>query len=180
MAAYPVLAQRGLAIFVGDGKCTTCHSGPRLSSGEFHDVGISNFAEPGRVDPGRFGGIKKLQGSPYTLLGKYNDDAKRRTAISTRHVVLDHRNYGEFKVPSLRGVSETAPYMHNGSLATLREVVRHYSNFDVSGSTRTASASSYRSDSTSTTWMRWLRSWRRSNATTWFARAAQPGASPGL
>ena len=131
MARYPLLAQRGLAIFVGTGRCTTCHSGPRLSSGEFHDVGISYFAEAGRVDPGRFGGIKKLRNSPYNLLGKYNDDAKRRTTVSTRHVVMDHRNYGEFKVPSLRGVSETAPYMHNGSLATLREVVRHYSNFDV-------------------------------------------------
>jgi cytochrome c peroxidase len=131
MARYPVLAQRGLAIFVGSGKCTTCHAGARLSNGEFHDVGISYFAEPGRVDPGRFGGIRKLQSSPYTLLGKYNDDPKRQTAVSTRHVALDHRNYGEFKVPSLRGVSETAPYMHNGSLPTLRDVVRHYSNFDV-------------------------------------------------
>lgn len=131
MARYPLLAQRGLAIFVGAGKCTTCHSGPRLSSGEFHDVGIPFFAEPGRVDPGRFGGIRKLQASSYNLLGKYNDDPKRSTAVSTRHVALDHRNYGEFKVPSLRGVSETAPYMHNGSLATLRDVVRHYSNFDL-------------------------------------------------
>jgi cytochrome c peroxidase len=131
MARYPVPAQRGLAIFVGDGKCTTCHAGPRMSSNEFHDVGIPFFAEPGRVDPGRFGGIKKLSGSRYSLLGRFNDDPKRRTAISTRHVALDHRNYGEFKVPSLRGVSHTPPYMHNGSLATLRDVVRHYSNFDV-------------------------------------------------
>ena len=46
-------------------------------------------------------------------------------------MALDHRNYGEFKVPSLRGVADTAPYMHNGSLATLRDVVRHYSSFDV-------------------------------------------------
>ena len=131
MARYPVLAQRGLAIFVGSGKCTTCHGGPRLSSGEFHDVGIPYFAEPGRVDPGRYGGIRKLANSPFNLLGKYNDDPARTSATSTRHVMLDHRNYGEFKVPSLRGVAETAPYMHNGSLATLRDVVRHYSNFDV-------------------------------------------------
>jgi cytochrome c peroxidase len=131
MARYPVLAQRGLAIFVGSGKCTTCHSGPRMSNGEFHDVGIPYFAEPGRVDPGRYGGIRKLTQSRYNLLGKYNDDRKRASATSTRHVVLDHRNYGEFKVPSLRGVSQTAPYMHNGSLATLRDVVRHYSHFDV-------------------------------------------------
>jgi cytochrome c peroxidase len=33
-------------------------------------------------------------------------------------------------VPSLRNVARTAPYMHNGSLATLRDVVRHYSQLD--------------------------------------------------
>ena len=42
-----------------------------------------------------------------------------------------HRNWGEFRVPSLRNVAETAPYMHNGSLATLEAVVRHYSEVDV-------------------------------------------------
>jgi cytochrome c peroxidase len=33
---------------------------------------------------------------------------------------------GKFRVPSLRNVAVTAPYMHDGSLATLREVVEHY------------------------------------------------------
>jgi cytochrome c peroxidase len=42
-----------------------------------------------------------------------------------------HRNWGEFRVPSLRNVAETAPYMHNGSLATVEAVVRHYSEVDV-------------------------------------------------
>jgi cytochrome c peroxidase len=102
-----------------------------MSNGEFHDVGVGYFVERGRVDPGRFEGIRKAKASPYNLLGKYNDDATRRTATSILHVAPDHRNYGEFKVPSLRGVARTAPYMHNGSLATLREVVRHYSNIDL-------------------------------------------------
>ena len=43
---------------------------------------------------------------------------------------LEHRNFGEFRVPSLRGVALTAPYMHDGSLATLRDVVKHYSELD--------------------------------------------------
>ena len=43
---------------------------------------------------------------------------------------LAHRNYGEFRVPSLRNVARTAPYMHDGSLATLRDVIRHYSDLD--------------------------------------------------
>ena len=50
--------------------------------------------------------------------------------MSTRHVEAQHRNFGEFKVPSLRNVARTAPYMHNGSLATLADVVRHYSEVD--------------------------------------------------
>jgi len=42
-------------------------------------------------------------------------------------VRLEHRNFGEFRTPSLRNLALTAPYMHNGSLATLRDVVNHYS-----------------------------------------------------
>jgi cytochrome c peroxidase len=41
-----------------------------------------------------------------------------------------HRNWGEFKVPGLRGVAVTAPYMHNGSLPALQDVVNHYSALD--------------------------------------------------
>lgn len=129
-ARYPAAARRGLAIFVGEGNCSFCHSGPNFSNGEFHDVGIPFFAAPGRVDPGRHQGIGDLRASRYNLLGPFNDDPQRTTATSTRHVALEHRNYGEFKVPSLRNVARTAPYMHNGSLASLRDVVRHYSNLD--------------------------------------------------
>jgi cytochrome c peroxidase len=42
-----------------------------------------------------------------------------------------HRNWGEFRVPSLRNVALTAPYMHNGGLPTLEAVVRHYSEVDI-------------------------------------------------
>jgi cytochrome c peroxidase len=42
-------------------------------------------------------------------------------------VALEHRNFGEFRTPSLRNLALTAPYMHNGRLATLRDVVNHYS-----------------------------------------------------
>jgi len=129
-ARYPAAARRGLAFFVGEGRCTMCHGGPRFSHGEFGDIGISYFIAPGKVDAGRHGGIARLKSSRYNLLGPFNDDAKRATATSTRHVALEHRNYGEFKVPSLRNVARTAPYMHNGSIPTLHEVVRHYSNLD--------------------------------------------------
>ena len=124
---YPEPAQRGLRIFIGKGSCNTCHAGPAFTNGEFHDTGIPFFIRPGQVDAGRHGGIKRLLANRMNLLGPYNDDAKRSSAVGTRHVALEHRNFGEFKVPSLRNLALTAPYMHNGSLATLRDVVRHYS-----------------------------------------------------
>jgi len=129
-ARYPLAAQRGLSIFIGKGQCDVCHVGPAFSNGEFHDVGVPHFIAAGRVDAGRYDGIGKLKASRHNLLGPYNDDASRGTATSTRHVEAQHRNFGEFKVPSLRNVARTAPYMHNGSLATLADAVRHYSDID--------------------------------------------------
>jgi cytochrome c peroxidase len=131
MARYPAAAQRGLKIFVGKGRCSACHHGPNFTNGEFDDVGVPYFAEKGRVDQGRHGGIAALWASPFNLLGRYNDDPAKAMAEPTRYVEPQHRNWGEFRVPSLRNVAETAPYMHNGSLATLEAVVRHYSEVDV-------------------------------------------------
>ena len=124
---YPESAQRGLKIFVGNGNCAVCHFGPHFTNGEFADTGIKFFVAPGKVDSGRFEGLKKLKDSPFNLLGRYNDG---KDALSTRLVQQQHRNFGEWRVPGLRSVAQTAPYMHDGSLATLRDVVRHYSELN--------------------------------------------------
>ena len=134
-ARYPMAARRGLRIFAGRGNCGTCHFGPNFSNGEFHDTGVPFFVAGGGVDPGRHGGIRKLQSNPFNLLGQYNDeprrgDQARPSARKTQHVSLEHRNFGEFKVPGLRNVALSAPYMHNGSLATLADVIRHYSEIN--------------------------------------------------
>ena len=128
-ARYPIAAQRGLRLFVGRGNCSACHFGPAFTNGEFHDTGVPFFIKGG-VDPGRHGGLKKLQANVFNLLGAHNDDRSGASAVKTRQVAIEHRNFGEFKVPSLRNVAQTAPYMHNGSLATLADVVRHYSEIN--------------------------------------------------
>jgi cytochrome c peroxidase len=127
VAAYPAAAQRGAKLFVGRGRCALCHFGPNFTNGEFHNIGLPHFPGPDGIDEGRYGGIKLLRVSHYNLLGEFNDDAERATAGFTRHVQLTQHNWGEFRVPSLRNISKTAPYMHNGSKATLEDVVRHYS-----------------------------------------------------
>ncbi len=126
---YPLAAQRGLRLFIGRGNCALCHLGPSFTNGEFHDVGVPFFTPHG-VDPGRHQGIKALQTSPYTLLGRHNDDSSRATGLQTRRLDPQHRNFGEFRAPSLRNAALTAPYMHNGAMKTLRDVVRHYSEID--------------------------------------------------
>jgi cytochrome c peroxidase len=128
---YPLTAQRGLRIFVGPGNCSVCHFGPHFTNGEFHDVGVPFLVAPGRVDAGRHEGIKRLRADRFNLLGPYNDDATGASATKTRHVEPHHANYGQFKTPSLRNVAITAPYMHDGRYATLRDAVRHYSTLDM-------------------------------------------------
>lgn len=130
-ARYPLPAQRGLRLFIGRGQCSTCHVGALFSNGEFADIGASFFVRPGLVDPGRHGGITALRASPYQLLGRHSDAPDGPAALKTRHVDLQHRNFGEFKVPSLRNVAATAPYLHDGQLATLDAVVNHYSTLNL-------------------------------------------------
>ena len=126
-AHYGLSEQRGLKLFIGEANCNACHFGPRFTNGEFGDVGIAFFVRPGEVDSGRLGGIASLAASPFNLLGRYNDDASGTNARRTQHVRRLHSNFGEFRVPGLRQVGRSAAYMHNGSLATLEDVVRHYS-----------------------------------------------------
>ena len=131
-AQYPQAAQRGLRIFVGKANCSVCHAGSAFSNGEFADIGIPFFI-PGGADAGRHGGLLKQQAGRSHRLGPFNDaGAADPRAVTTRHVTLEPRNFGEFRVPGLRQLSQTAPYMHNGSLATIEDVVRHYSELDES------------------------------------------------
>jgi cytochrome c peroxidase len=129
-ARYPLAAQRGLRLFVGAARCNVCHLGPHFTNGEFDKAGIAVRSASGRFDWGRYDGVKTLRAGRFNLLSRHNDDRSGANAVSTRHVALSVETYGAFKVPGLRNVALTAPYMHTGSLATLRDVVRHYSEID--------------------------------------------------
>lgn len=130
-AQYPETAQRGLQIFLGQGNCTFCHSGPAFTNGEFHDAGVPYFLEKGRVDAGRADGIDKLKASPFTLDGAYTDDPEKAGGWAVRNVRFQHGNFGIFRVPTLRRAARTAPYMHDGSLPGLAAVVQHYNHINM-------------------------------------------------
>jgi cytochrome c peroxidase len=130
LAALSLSAQRGLQLFEGRGNCRMCHSGPDFTDKEFHSVRVPSPSKALGRDPGRYTGVTKVLTDPFNGLGEFSDD--RGEAAREKLAFLDTRtvNQGQFKTPSLRNVAVTAPYMHQGQLATLRDVLRHYSEFD--------------------------------------------------
>lgn len=130
-ATYPLAAQRGLRLFIGTARCSLCHHGAAFSNGEFADIGVPFFV-PGGVDAGRHGGLRRLLASRMNRLGPYSDAGAQADAraVNTRHLHVEHRHFGEFRVPGLRQLVHTAPYMHDGSLATIEDAVRHYSELN--------------------------------------------------
>ncbi len=113
-------AREGLALFEGKAGCIRCHHGPLLSDQTFHALGVPEnpdiFANPLRhITFRRF----------FRTLGAPNVENYREDP-GLSGVTKEQADWGKFRTPSLREVSRTAPYMHNGGFATLEEVVDFY------------------------------------------------------
>jgi cytochrome c peroxidase len=99
-AALTEQQQRGLDVFVGKGACLTCHAPPYFSTamgvdgGIYFNVGIGTQVADDKVDIGRM---------------KVTNDAK---------------DWAAFKPPSLRNVTKSAPYFHDGSVGKLEDAVK--------------------------------------------------------
>ncbi len=126
-ADYPLDAQRGLKLFIGRGNCRLCHSGPNFTDGEFHNTGVPPLRNEPQTDAGRFAGIDALLRDPFNAGGEHSDDRAALPAQLLNFLNNRPENWGLFKTPSLRSVSETAPYMHQGQFESLEQVVRFYS-----------------------------------------------------
>jgi len=131
MAKYPDEAKRGLKLFIGDAKCHVCHFGPNFSNGEFHDIGLPFFTAVGQVDPGRYKGIERVRKDPFSLLGNFAVSVDSNARLTTSSVKQTQSNWGSWRTPSLRNLTLTAPYMHNGSLSGLKDVIDWYSTIDL-------------------------------------------------
>ncbi len=113
-------ARLGFELFQGEAGCVQCHGGPLFSDEKFHVVGVPDnpdvFADPFRhISFRRF---FRTLGAPG--VEGYTSDPGLYGVTKIRP------DWGKFRTPSLREVSRTAPYMHNGSLASLEDVVAFY------------------------------------------------------
>lgn len=117
--------QAGLRVFIGKGQCNRCHLGPLLTNHGFSNTGLAG-RRGGRDDIGREQGLTQALASPLRCGGAWHD-AKPASCPQLDHARLHAPEWlGAFKVPTLRQVARTAPYMHDGRFATLDEVVAHY------------------------------------------------------
>jgi cytochrome c peroxidase len=114
--------RRGLAVFHGKAGCIQCHNGPLASDQKFYSLGVPEN-EVFKTDP------------LYQITHRWEHYQKGITEAGYRGADLDMGLYyqtrnpkdiGKFRTPSLRELKYTAPYLHNGILYTLDEVVDFY------------------------------------------------------
>jgi cytochrome c peroxidase len=115
----------GLELFIGEAGCTNCHNGPMFTNQDFHNTGVP--AVPGLPeDTGRQAGAQQVLADEFNCLSPYSD-AEADDCAELRFLKAEgHTLERAFKVPSLRNVAESAPYMHAGQFSSLKEVLDHY------------------------------------------------------
>ncbi|GJG96676.1 cytochrome-c peroxidase [Cupriavidus pauculus] len=125
--ALSASAERGLRLFTGTARCTTCHTIERdhalFTDNEFHalSVGMERIGgHLGQLTTQLAG--QKLQGLSLDQIILSNDDFAELGRFA---VTLDPKDIGKFRTPSLRNVAVTAPYMHDGSVPTLMQAVEY-------------------------------------------------------
>ncbi len=110
-------ALKGYEVFTGKGQCLNCHFGINLADDKFHVLNVKENPEHSK-DP-RIAATRRFVAKVYKFEG-YRTLAEDpgRYLISQ-----DRRDWKAFRTPTLREISRTAPYMHNGIYATLEEVI---------------------------------------------------------
>jgi cytochrome c peroxidase len=122
-------AKLGWTLFLGKARCVACHqfnaANPLGTNSKFHNIGVSARHKDFEGLAQR--AIKEL------AAGGNTTEIKDRLALETdfselgRFVVtMDRTDVGAFRTPQLRNIGVTAPYMHDGTLTTLWDVMDHY------------------------------------------------------
>ncbi|MFI5301633.1 MAG: cytochrome-c peroxidase [Polyangiales bacterium] len=107
--------RRGLVTFVHTG-CVDCHSNGMFTDQAFHNLGMPSIGAV--VDRGRADGLVVLAANRFNSQGQYWDGPRPPPPPAPTDA-----DVGAFRTPSLRNVSVTAPYAHDGRFASLREVI---------------------------------------------------------
>jgi cytochrome c peroxidase len=123
-------AKRGFALFSGKARCSACHQVHSdyalFTDNRMHNTGMGYRESMGREPPARKvvvapGVVLKV---PRSVIGPVSEPVPNDLGLY--EVTQNPDDRWKYRTPSLRNVALTAPYMHNGSLPTLRDVVQFY------------------------------------------------------
>lgn len=122
--------KRGFDLYLGQGRCVSCHTIEQdhalFTDHKFHNIGIGVNELGDRIVPLAQAFLEaKAKGVDVdvVVLTDANTSDLGRFAVSD-----ELSDLGAFKTPTLRNIAVTAPYMHDGSLKTLKDVMIHYNN----------------------------------------------------
>lgn len=135
-------AKRGFDVFLTEGRCVSCHTIEQdhalFTDHKFHNIGV---------------GINDIETRVPHLVGAFLRAKKKGADVDVTVLVdpdVSHlgrfavdeelSSVGAFKTSTLRNIAATAPYMHDGSLKTLRDVVVHYNNGGITDGSKSANA----------------------------------------
>jgi cytochrome c peroxidase len=116
--------KNGLNIFIGKANCIGCHSGPLFSDSKFHDTGLG--AAGIHIDPdetGRYDAVPAVLSCEFNSNTSFSDDTSSHRLDG---LTQTESQIGQWRTTQLRTVAQTAPYMHTGQLATLKDVLDFY------------------------------------------------------
>ncbi len=121
-------AIRGLDIFRTKARCQDCHTISQTSAiftdNKFHNLGVGFF----RIEPKLMAIVEKIRKakSKGLALDEKVLEKQEISELGRFAVTMDIEDIGRFKTPTLRNVAVTGPYMHDGSIETLEEVIELY------------------------------------------------------
>jgi cytochrome c peroxidase len=129
-SALTAAQTRGLDLFVNKGRCVSCHrieqTQALFTDNRFHNIGVG-INDIQKDVPELADAFLQAKATLSQVDKKVLAD-KRTSELGRFAVDREFEGLGAFKTPTLRNVAVTPPYMHDGSLKTLKEVVDHYNN----------------------------------------------------
>jgi cytochrome c peroxidase len=119
--------KRGLRIFKRKGNCSNCHeialNYALFTDNNYYNIGVGF----NKLDAKMSKFIDTLKADPsHTAQAIAVFNSQEQSELGRFVVTANNRDIGRFRTPTLRNVALTAPYMHDGSQATLEEVVEYY------------------------------------------------------
>ena len=128
--ALTAAQKRGFDVFLNKGRCVSCHvieqTTALFTDHRFHNIGVG-ITKIQKDVPELATAFLKTRATLAEVDAKVLSD-KRTSELGRLAVTRSFDDIGSFKTPTLRNVALTAPYMHDGSLKTLKLVVEHYNN----------------------------------------------------